>query len=70
MQQDPDAPIPTNNSDLCKIDLEFLEPTQPEEDGGLFTSPYHLYLDVFYHVDLEDEKVLFQRFVFLVSREW
>lgn len=70
MQQDPDAQIPTSNSDLCKVDLEFLEPTQPEEYSGLFTSPYHLYLDVFYHVNLEDEKILFQRFVFLVFHEW
>lgn len=62
MQQDLDTPIPITNSDLYKVDLQFLEPTQPEEDGGLFTSPHHQYLDVFYHVNLEDEKVLFQRF--------
>lgn len=62
MQQDPNTPIPTTNSDLFKLDFQFLEPTQPEEDSGLFTSPHHLYLDFFYHVDMEDEKVLFQRF--------
>lgn len=65
MQQDLDTPIPITNSDLYKVDLQFLEPTQPEEDGGLFTSPHHQYLDVFYHVNLEDEKVLFQRFALL-----
>lgn len=62
MQQDPNTPIPNSKSDLFKLDFQFLELTQSEEDSGFFTSPHHLYLDVFYHVDLGDEKVLFQRF--------
>lgn len=68
MQQDLNTPIPTTNSDLFKLDFQFLEPTQPEEDSGLFTSPHHLYLDFFYHVDMEDEKVLFQRFARIPTR--
>lgn len=61
-QQDLDVPIPTSHSDSRRVDLKFLEPTQPEEESGIFVSPHHQYLDIFNNVNLEDEKAVFRRF--------
>ena len=70
-QQDPSAPIPTRNLDLGSLDINLLEPVQPEEELlGQYSEDCGLpggYWDVLDPNSAQRQTIYFQRFAVYIS---